>query len=240
MITKEMVCKAYTMMEEGKLLKESALIIKCSPEKLSLKLREYGFKIIKNQFLKPMHNKIKTDDKLIVALYKSGISENKISKQLKISRGVIRLRLIENKIHIRTQSEAEKLKWSNMNDEQRKNQVANAHKSVKGKLCHLYKNGLSQTSEYKIKKAQNRRALKKYNGGSITLNDVKIIKEKYNHCYWCNKKLKDNEKILDHYDPLFKGGAHSIENIVISCHKCNASKGAKDPIEFANKKGLLF
>lgn len=58
-------------------------------------------------------------------------------------------------------------------------------------------------------------------------------------CYWCGKRCARNFHV-DHYQPLAKGGAHSIGNLVISCQPCNNRKHASDPIAFAQRMGKLF
>jgi len=67
--------------------------------------------------------------KKIAKLYKQGMSENALSKQFNVSRSTIRNRLLSTNIHIRTQSEAETIKWANMNLIARANQVRAAHKA---------------------------------------------------------------------------------------------------------------
>jgi len=57
-------------------------------------------------------------------------------------------------------------------------------------------------------------------------------------CYWCNVNCDKNYHI-DHYYPLSKGGKHEVENLVISCPKCNLTKSAKDPLVFAKQIGRL-
>lgn len=75
---------------------------------------------------------------------------------------------------------------------------------------------------------------------SLSSKDIKEIKERYNNiCYWCNKKIKSTPH-LDHYEPISKGGANTIDNIVLSCRKCNQSKGSKTPTEFAISIGKLL
>lgn len=54
-------------------------------------------------------------------------------------------------------------------------------------------------------------------------------------CYWCGRCTKDKIWHADHYVPLALGGPNCIENIVISCQKCNNQKGAQDPLIFATK-----
>lgn len=93
----------------------------------------------------------------------------------------------------------------------------------------------------KKKSKANRREREK--SGTITTNDVKSLLAKNNKCYWCGIKIdiKTSKSYhLDHYVPLAKGGTNTIENIVLSCCKCNLLKKAKDPIEFANSIGKLL
>lgn len=75
---------------------------------------------------------------------------------------------------------------------------------------------------------------------NISATEIKKLLDSSNmKCYWCDVSVK-NKYHLDHYIPLSKGGENKIENIVISCPGCNLSKGAKDPIEFAQKNGKLL
>lgn len=48
-------------------------------------------------------------------------------------------------------------------------------------------------------------------------------------CYWCGKVFHPDKCQTDHVIPLCRGGAHSIENLVISCTKCNFVKNRKSP-----------
>lgn len=58
-------------------------------------------------------------------------------------------------------------------------------------------------------------------------------------CYWCGAACP-NDYHTDHYQPLAKGGRHIVANLVIACPKCNLTKNARDPYEFANTVGRLF
>jgi very-short-patch-repair endonuclease len=85
-----------------------------------------------------MSRKIKSSDfPNLINLYNSGWSINKLSKFIKIDRGVItRLlsdELIKSGQRLRTQSEAERCKWSQMSKEQKYNQLFRAWNAVKGK-----------------------------------------------------------------------------------------------------------
>jgi 5-methylcytosine-specific restriction endonuclease McrA len=84
-----------------------------------------------------------------------------------------------------------------------------------------------------------KRRLKKKNS-SISSEDIKNLIKNATKCYWCGKKLTKDNTHIDHYVPLSKGGLHELENLVVSCNKCNLTKSAKDPIEFANSVGKLL
>ena len=89
--------------------------------------------------------RLSLDYQHIVELYRSGMSENQIAKQLGVARGTIRKRLIKAGITPRTQSEAESLKWVGMSIEQRSCQVAAAHEATRGRV---------HSEDEKIRRAQ--------------------------------------------------------------------------------------
>ena len=86
---------------------------------------------------------------------------------------------------------------------------------------------------------RNRRRTAEKNG-DVTTEQLKELYRNTKFCYWCNNKLIKNDTHLDHYQPISKGGLHTISNLVLSCSKCNLSKGSKDPLEFAQEKGKLL
>lgn len=85
---------------------------------------------------------------------------------------------------------------------------------------------------------QKRRTIKKQ--GDVTSEQILNIHEKTKKCYWCGVNLKNVKTHIDHYEPLSKGGKHTISNLVVSCDKCNMKKHDKDPLEFANSIGKLL
>ena len=73
---------------------------------------------------------------------------------------------------------------------------------------------------------QNRRALKKGNGGKITSEEWTMLMEKYGYkCLCCGRN--DVKLTLDHIVPLVKGGLNTIDNAQPLCGSCNSSKGTK-------------
>jgi 5-methylcytosine-specific restriction endonuclease McrA len=45
---------------------------------------------------------------------------------------------------------------------------------------------------------------------------------------------------MDHIIPLSLGGKNEDKNIQLTCPRCNKEKGGKDPVVFAQSKGLLL
>jgi len=76
--------------------------------------------------------------------------------------------------------------------------------------------------------------------GDVTTQQLLDLTTKAKECYWCNTSLKNKSTHIDHYIPLSKGGEHTLNNLVVSCSKCNLTKHTKDPIKFANSIGKLL
>jgi len=80
---------------------------------------------------------------------------------------------------------------------------------------------------------ENRRAIK----NAATIGDLKEIQNwiaewkahQSVYCHWCKDNFNPYQCHVDHVTPLSKGGKHCLTNLVISCAKCNLSKGSKMP-----------
>ena len=83
-----------------------------------------------------------------------------------------------------------------------------------------------------------RRAIEKK--GDVTSSQILELQNNAKTCYWCNVSLKNKNIHIDHYVPLSKGGMHTLNNLVVSCSKCNLTKNAKDPYSFAISIGKLL
>jgi len=72
----------------------------------------------------------------------------------------------------------------------------------------------------------------KYAKRKAWIKDKEITKEEWlsimNDCDWscsyCDCKLTDSNRTIDHFVPLCKGGDHCVTNITAACKPCNCSK----------------
>jgi len=82
------------------------------------------------------------------------------------------------------------------------------------------------------------RARKKGNGGSFTADEINaLFEQQEGFCFYCGELLYasfDREIHIEHKIPISRGGSSNIENIALSCSKCNLTKGAKTHDEFSN------
>lgn len=60
----------------------------------------------------------------------------------------------------------------------------------------------------------------------------KVVAEFDSRCAYCMRKMRRLTR--DHVVPLFKGGNHTISNIVPACRSCNSSKGTNTLEEWFN------
>lgn len=89
--------------------------------------------------------------------------------------------------------------------------------------------------------SHRRRARKASAGGSHTSADLeKIYKRQRGKCALCKCSFAKVGSELDHIVPLARGGDNSPANLQYLCRPCNRAKHAKDPIQFAQERGLLL
>jgi 5-methylcytosine-specific restriction endonuclease McrA len=63
----------------------------------------------------------------------------------------------------------------------------------------------------------------------VKLNRRNLYARDNSRCQYCGKHFATKELTLDHVVPRVQGGAHSWENLVCACVKCNAKKGGRTP-----------
>jgi 5-methylcytosine-specific restriction endonuclease McrA len=91
-------------------------------------------------------------------------------------------------------------------------------------------------------RAQNsrRRAKKRGAEGSFTADDIAAIRRRqHDQCLICRVNL-NGKGTVDHIVPLAAGGSNWPSNLQLLCKPCNSSKGARDPIEFLQSRGILI
>lgn len=76
----------------------------------------------------------------------------------------------------------------------------------------------------------------------MSLRDLDLMKFKTKRCSYCVCVMTDNRghtnsKEIDHIQPIARGGDYSPYNLAAVCRTCNASKGAKRPLEWAQSQG---
>ncbi len=76
-------------------------------------------------------------------------------------------------------------------------------------------------------------------GGKHTGMEIKdIIRLQRGKCGYCKIKFGDKYHV-DHIVPVSAGGSNERRNLQILCIQCNLSKHARDPIAFAQSRGML-
>ena len=58
----------------------------------------------------------------------------------------------------------------------------------------------------------------------------------YKQCGYCGIKVTPKTRQLDHIHPQCKGGADTVDNLRMSCKRCNRLKGKTDITVFINKR----
>ena len=93
----------------------------------------------------------------------------------------------------------------------------------------------------KVKVASHaRRARKLAAEGFHTADEIKeLLRRQGRKCAYCSKSVRNGYHV-DHVVPLARGGTNWITNLAVSCARCNTSKGATDPIAFAQRLGRLL
>jgi 5-methylcytosine-specific restriction endonuclease McrA len=68
--------------------------------------------------------------------------------------------------------------------------------------------------------------------GTLTPSVVRQLFADACMCPYCAMPIDEGEKTLDHKEPLSRGGAHSISNVLICCRRCNAEKHNKQWVDW--------
>ncbi len=59
-------------------------------------------------------------------------------------------------------------------------------------------------------------------------------------CMYCGRQMGDVQLTIDHFVPLEMGGANDTSNYLSACRACNREKGAMNPQDWCERKGLKY
>jgi len=123
--------------------------------------------------------------------------------------------------------------------EQKRRQYHKDPEKYKAKVQAYQAAHREQVKEIKRKAARVRKARKLANGNlpdTVPAWVVKRLFDLFEHkCAYC--KINDAAQ-LDHVHPISKGGAHSAENLLPVCPRCNSKKAVTLPKLFAKSEGI--
>lgn len=69
------------------------------------------------------------------------------------------------------------------------------------------------------------------NAHKVTLEEIKELYST-SSCFYCNSRLQENEKTVDHKLPVSRGGTNDMNNLVICCKSCNSKKNNQTEDEY--------
>lgn len=121
-------------------------------------------------------------------------------------------------------------------------------KAKNPEYCKVQLRKWQQDNPDKVRRlSHNRRAVLRNCEGTYAVDDIKtMFNTQDGRCFYCNCLLYCSRKLtylgvtihnnicyhIDHKIPISRGGSNYIENIVISCPRCNISKNNKTAEEF--------
>lgn len=89
-------------------------------------------------------------------------------------------------------------------------------------------------------RARTRRARKRNALGTHTVADIRYLwKLQKGKCVFCLNRLYEGKFHIDHHVPLIGGGTNDRSNLRLLHKKCNLAKGARDPLDHAQRNGML-
>ena len=93
---------------------------------------------------------------------------------------------------------------------------------------------------YKATHGRNRRARILGTPEKHSTADIRWLWERQRGCcVLCLEPLPAKGFHIDHHEPLARGGSNDRNNLRLLHKRCNQSKSARDPIEYAREHGLL-
>lgn len=130
-----------------------------------------------------------------------------------------------------------KQQWNERSARWRKNNLEKSaeiqhrwYESNKKEFNRNHRKYVKEHPEIYVAASQKRRALKAksaINLAAIQKWMQRVRSSKNSRCYYCSNLVSGSDLHFDHIIPLSKGGPHTVENLCVSCAKCNLTKRAK-------------
>jgi len=138
--------------------------------------------------------------------------------------------------------------WSKKSYNKNKEKITLTHKKYyennKDYLRPIRKNWREKNRELCSVYSNRRRSRNSNAEGSFKASDIlKLILLQKSMCAICRAKIVVNGKRIFHVDHIIAlaiGGSNWPDNLQLLCARCNLSKGAKHPIDWAKQNGRLF
>lgn len=112
--------------------------------------------------------------------------------------------------------------------------------SHKGENAYNWQGGKETEKTRKLISENQRRAIKRNNGGKFTTMEWAMLKWIYNFtCPCCLKKEPEIKLTIDHIKPISLGGDNNLPNIQPLCLACNSGKKNRNSICFDFPQRLL-
>lgn len=117
-------------------------------------------------------------------------------------------------------------------------QIKNVDKVKRNSYVRKYRSNNPNYLMYHRNQQQKRRAKKISNGDSdVTTAFLRSLVD-IDICYYCNQSILIENRTIDHKIPIFRGGLHVKDNLVMSCQKCNSSKSIRTQEEYKNNVSI--
>ena len=108
-------------------------------------------------------------------------------------------------------------------------------------IDHLYRHFPIETiivevAEFDIQKIKNPNISgKEYQQGTLQGYNIRnyLLEKHSRKCFYCDKEVSTFE--VEHMIPKARGGSNRIDNLTLSCHKCNQKKGTLTADEFIKR-----
>lgn len=126
-------------------------------------------------------------------------------------------------------------KWHHDNREHRRRYMRTYYDKNAEKLRQRTRDWYRANKARHWNQLQKRRSLKEQ--ATVNLEVLRkftsrIKAKRFAFCYWCGEKTKTSAIHFDHIIPLIKGGQHSVENLCVSCARCNLRKNDSLPSDW--------